>query len=529
MDVGDTHTFDLSDGDGSYGTLTVDADGDWSYTLDNASAAVQELRGGQTVTDTFTVGVTDGGGLDDTGTVTVTVTGANDAPILDDQTVATVTEDGTTSASGTLAYDGVDVGDTHTFDLSDGDGSYGTLTVDADGDWSYTLDNASTAVQELRGGQTVTDTFTVGVTDGGGLDDTGTVTVTVTGENDAPTAASETLEVHEVSPQEAAGAVTVEDVDTESTFRVTRIDLGEDSADVPADGQGELAGTYGTLIVDADGTYRYELAAGSQAVEFLITGQTVSETFTLAVADGLGGTDTTDVTVSIDGYTPPQPDKLDPPTPVAPEGSGDGDAPGADSGPAALPEPPAGDNGADAAPPEELLTTLDDFMAGGGRTASGYFAGVAADSVPPTATFVHELSSPDEIDTTDSLYVVYGEMAWNARGEGLVEAIGEEVHGAENAREAIDRVRARLIEANEGAPEAVIDALMQRVVEQLRERAADAAGNEADSPAGNANAGEPPAPGDDAEDAGGSRADSDAPAGAGLLGLIRRLLARDAA
>jgi VCBS repeat-containing protein len=70
---------------GTYGTLALGEDGSYTYTLDAGLPAVQALAGGATVTDAFAYAVTDGVALA-TGTaaatLTVTVTGANDAPQL---------------------------------------------------------------------------------------------------------------------------------------------------------------------------------------------------------------------------------------------------------------------------------------------------------------------------------------------------------------------------------------------------------------------------------------------------------------
>lgn len=76
---------------GQYGTLTLQPDGSYAYAVDNANAAVQALHpehaGAQSLTDTFTYTVQDGGlwGADrssDTAELTVTVQGANDAPTV---------------------------------------------------------------------------------------------------------------------------------------------------------------------------------------------------------------------------------------------------------------------------------------------------------------------------------------------------------------------------------------------------------------------------------------------------------------
>ena len=60
-------------------------------------------------------------------------------------------------------------------------GGYGTFTMTAAGVWTYTLNNANSAVQALDAGKTLTDTFTVTTTDGTSQ----VVTVTITGSNDA--------------------------------------------------------------------------------------------------------------------------------------------------------------------------------------------------------------------------------------------------------------------------------------------------------------------------------------------------------
>jgi VCBS repeat-containing protein len=45
---------------GSYGSLTVNANGGYSYTLDNALATVQALKSGETLSDRFTYTLSDG-------------------------------------------------------------------------------------------------------------------------------------------------------------------------------------------------------------------------------------------------------------------------------------------------------------------------------------------------------------------------------------------------------------------------------------------------------------------------------------
>ncbi|PUE48504.1 hypothetical protein B9Z45_16130 [Limnohabitans sp. 2KL-17] len=63
---------------GGYGTYAMSASGEWTYTLNNSNATVQALAAGSTLSDTFTVTAADG----TVQLVTVTINGANDAPIV---------------------------------------------------------------------------------------------------------------------------------------------------------------------------------------------------------------------------------------------------------------------------------------------------------------------------------------------------------------------------------------------------------------------------------------------------------------
>ena len=171
-----------------YGTLTLDAAGVWTYTLDNSNAAVQALNVGGTLTDTFTATTADGTAQ----LVTITINGANDAAVISGDVTGTVTEaggvangtPGTPTATGDLNSTDVDnpadawTGGRHGAASANG---YGTYTLDAAGVWTYTLDNSNAAVQALNVGDTLTDTFTVTTVDGTAQ----LVTITINGANDA--------------------------------------------------------------------------------------------------------------------------------------------------------------------------------------------------------------------------------------------------------------------------------------------------------------------------------------------------------
>ena len=70
---------------GTYGALTVGADGTYTYVA-NQSAA-DDLDAGDTATDSFTYTISDGDATD-TATLIFTVTGVNDAPVAVNDTDA---------------------------------------------------------------------------------------------------------------------------------------------------------------------------------------------------------------------------------------------------------------------------------------------------------------------------------------------------------------------------------------------------------------------------------------------------------
>ena len=70
---------------GSYGTLVLDANGTYAYTLDSSLPAVQALAQGETLAESFAYATTDGVALNplsDSAQLAVTITGANDAPVV---------------------------------------------------------------------------------------------------------------------------------------------------------------------------------------------------------------------------------------------------------------------------------------------------------------------------------------------------------------------------------------------------------------------------------------------------------------
>ncbi|OXR30036.1 hypothetical protein PSJE_25050, partial [Pseudomonas jessenii] len=292
---------------GTYGSIAVDNNGQWTYTLangtDGVASAVQSLKAGESHDDVFTVQVSDGLGGVDTQLVTITVTGNNDAPVLSFATghdAGAVQEDSTLSVSGQFSSADIDHDATATWSINGSSaGTYGSIAVDNSGQWTYTLANGAngvaSAVQSLKAGESHNEVFSVQVSDGLGGVDTQLVTVTVTGSNDAP--------VLSFATGHDAGAVQ-EDTTLSVSGQFSSADIDHD-ATVTWSINGSPTGTYGSIAVDNSGQWTYTLANGTDgvasAVQSLKAGESHNEVFSVQVSDSLGGVDTQLVTVTVTG------------------------------------------------------------------------------------------------------------------------------------------------------------------------------------------------------------------------------------
>ncbi|MFA7823099.1 VCBS domain-containing protein, partial [Aeromonas dhakensis] len=164
---------------GALGSLTITEGGAWTYNVDNSK--VQYLGEGETKVETFVVESVDG----TTHTVTITITGVNDAAVITGTDTGGVTEDEsnpTLTETGTLTVTDVDGADEAKFLAGNGvasTGALGSLTITEGGAWTYNVDNSK--VQYLGEGETKVETFVVESVDG----TTHTVTITITGVNDS--------------------------------------------------------------------------------------------------------------------------------------------------------------------------------------------------------------------------------------------------------------------------------------------------------------------------------------------------------
>ena len=173
----------------TYGTFSITDAGAWIYKLDNTDTTVQALGAGDTLTDTVSVEAYDGTKQ----AITVTINGTNDVPTIavktdTDDLTGSLTEDAAIlKATGSLTITDKDTGEDKFDTAKDYTGTYGALTITADGDWEYTLDNTGSAVQGLKQDEVVTDVITVYALDGSATED---ITITITGTDDDPTITS---------------------------------------------------------------------------------------------------------------------------------------------------------------------------------------------------------------------------------------------------------------------------------------------------------------------------------------------------
>ena len=248
------------------------------------------LSAGETASDTITYTVADRHGLAANGTVTVTVSGRNDAPIAVDDRLNTAA--GTllslTPAIGVLANDrDVDTADRLQVVAINGDASAvgSTLTlasgahlsVQADGSVAY---DPRGHFDDLDVFETATERFTYTIADRSGTRAEATATIQIVKDNQPPIALDDTATTD--ARTSVRIAVLANDTDPESArLAIAAVDT---------------AGTRGQVRTNADGTVTYDPAGkfGDLAV-----GATATDTFRYTVDDNLGGRAEATVTVTV--------------------------------------------------------------------------------------------------------------------------------------------------------------------------------------------------------------------------------------
>jgi VCBS repeat-containing protein len=239
-----------------HGTAVDNGDGTVTYTPD------QDFHGG----GSFTYTASDGNGGTDVGTVTVSVSAVNDAPVATDDSYSTAHDvEPDVPADGVLANDD-DVDGDGLNAMAGDDPAHGTLTRHADGHFEYVPNP----------GFVGDDTFTYVASDGVLSSAPATVTISVTdqapsSQNDAyPTLSGDFLE--DTTLQVDAPGVLGNDSDLEGDSMSPAVDAGPAHGDVTLDTDGSFDYTPDPNFEGRDSfTYRSTDAVGGLGAPATVT------------------------------------------------------------------------------------------------------------------------------------------------------------------------------------------------------------------------------------------------------------------
>jgi T1SS-143 domain-containing protein len=295
----------------SGGSFTLNADGSYDF---DPNGAFEDLAAGETRATSITYTVSDGEGGTDTATLEVVVTGVNDAPVPVGTLPGQSNEDadGGISVDITAGFSDVDASDTLSYTAT---GLPAGLALDpATGLISGTIDNSASQTGTAGNPAGV---YTVVVTADDGQGGTVSHSFTWTVANPVPDAASDQGSITEDGPDlvvsaangviESGSAVAGADIDPDGdSLAVTHVVVGtaSDIGDFtgPANAGTQIVGAYGTLTLNADGSYTYVLDNGNPVVNALDgNSPPLLDIFSYAISDGEGGTAFTSLTISVAG------------------------------------------------------------------------------------------------------------------------------------------------------------------------------------------------------------------------------------
>ena len=304
---------------GTYGTLVLNADGSYTYTLNTSDADFKGLHGGGDGSETFTYTLTDADGDTSTANLVLQVHN-NDDPVIitgldteggeltvqeknlsdgSNPDASALTQSGTftvTALDGvqTLSVGGINVvigGVAAGFPQSITTALGNTLTITGFNastgvvSYSYTLlDNE--AHPNANGANSVSEQFAVVATDDNGTTANGNLDVNIV--DDLPKAVDDSN----------AGTAS----ETQLTLTGSVLTNDTQGADHVASGPitpGTFTGTYGTLVLNADGSYTYTLNTSDADFKGLHGGGDGSETFTYTLTDADGDTSTANLVLQV--------------------------------------------------------------------------------------------------------------------------------------------------------------------------------------------------------------------------------------
>ena len=247
---------------GAYGSLTLAANGSYTYSLDNTHPTVAAMRAGDTLTEVFTYTITDKDGDTASTTLTITINGQNDPPVAVDDGILVTPEDTPLRGIPVLSNDSDPENDPLTVTSATIPPEQGSVTVNPDG----TLDFIP--APNFHGTAVITYT----ISDGHGGTDTAIVTIQITPVDDLPIAVDDALEAREDTP--LSGTLTGNDTPSGDGGNVWA------KASDPA---------HGSVVVNPDGSFVYTPSPDYHGPD--------SFTYTITDADGDVSTATVTLTV----------------------------------------------------------------------------------------------------------------------------------------------------------------------------------------------------------------------------------------
>jgi VCBS repeat-containing protein len=248
---------------GQYGRLSLAADGSWRYELDNASAAVQGLRSGESRLETFVLRTVDGS----TTVVSITVAGADDATEFGGALGGTLRENQGETLAGLISFSDRDASAAGLLAQQQRRGQYGFFSLEEDGRWTYRLDLGSAALRALAAGQIGEERLEFRALDG----TVGQLVIRINGLNNQAEIGGD-----------LAGSIKPGLAETvRGQLQVRDADAGQ--ARLQA---GRFESAYGVLELAEDGRWTYQAKTGAAALQALLEGEQVEDRFELLSADG---------------------------------------------------------------------------------------------------------------------------------------------------------------------------------------------------------------------------------------------------
>ncbi|WP_133126256.1 VCBS domain-containing protein, partial [Vibrio breoganii] len=219
----------------------------WSYIGDNNNVHVQELKQGESLTESIKLIATDGTEFP----ITVKVNGTEDGVVIDSKSeLGHVVENAQTGASvsGNVVAHDVDLHDTVSWTQTPTggiSGQYGTFHLSADGQWHYDVDQSKAT--KLGDGDEYWEHFTVEAVSTDGSHVSKSVSVVVHGNNDVPT---------------VSGEVTLPSGKEDTSIHITQAELIANATDVDTSDKGwlhaqNLTADHGSLVSNSDGSFTF--------------------------------------------------------------------------------------------------------------------------------------------------------------------------------------------------------------------------------------------------------------------------------